>query len=139
MAGMIPPGRGAVNGRARLLFRQKPVYCSHPSPEEENPMIFTYDALQVIGFVLRALGAIVFGLGAGWLVVHALKSEAHNWQLAIAAILGLLGTFALVGHWVEGGATLGGFGLGAGAGILLWGMGAGRKSEDDSGQMTRRK
>ncbi len=103
-------------------------------------MSFTvYDALQLVGFILRGLGAVVFGVGAGWLVVHVLKSEGHNWQLAIAALLGVLATFALLGHWVEGGATIGGFGLGAGAGILVWGMGPARKSDEESGPMTRRK
>ena len=103
-------------------------------------MEFTvYDALEIVGFILRGLGAVVFGVGAGWLVVHVLKTENHAWQLAIAAILGLLGTFALVGHWVAGGATIGGFGLGAGAAILIWGMGSGRKSDEDSSPSSRRK
>jgi hypothetical protein len=103
-------------------------------------MQFTvYDAFSLLGFILRALGAIVFGLGAGWLVIHIFKSEDHGWQLAIATLLGLFGTFALVGHWVEGGATLGGFGLGAGAGILLWGLGTGRKADEDASSGTKRR
>jgi hypothetical protein len=101
-------------------------------------MEFTvYDALEIVGFILRGLGAVVFGLGAGWLVIHVLKTENHAWQLAIASILGLLGTFALVGHWVAGGATIGGFGLGAGAAILIWGLGSGRKSEEEAPSGTR--
>jgi hypothetical protein len=98
-----------------------------------------YDVLEIVGYILRGLGAIVFGLGAGWLVMDVMKAEHHTWQLAIAAILGLLGTFALLGHWVAGGATIGGFGLGAGAAILIWGMAASRKPSEEPGTATRRK
>jgi len=83
--------------------------------------------LEIIGLFVRALGALVFGVGAGWMVVKAFKLEGQGWQLPMAAILALLATFVLVGHWVAGGATIGFFGLGAGAAVLIWGLTWGRK------------
>jgi hypothetical protein len=80
------------------------------------------DVFDIIGYVLRFLGALVFGLGMGWLTIRMVKQEILAWQQAVAMYLGLLATFALLGHWVGGGATLGAFGLGAGAGLLIWGL-----------------
>ena len=96
-----------------------------------------YDVLELVGFLLRALGSLVFGLGAGWLAVRVLKAEGTAWQLAIATFLGLVGAFALLGHWVAGGGTLGAFGLGAGAAVLLWGMMPSRAEE--SSESSKRK
>ncbi|MEX0788628.1 MAG: hypothetical protein WD040_07505 [Anaerolineales bacterium] len=88
--------------------------------------------LQLIGFLLRVLGSLVFGLGIGWIAVKVMQKEPAAWQLSMAVFLGLVGGFALLGHWVPGGGTLGAFGLGAGAAVLLWGLMANRmKSEDD--------
>ncbi|HLE04499.1 MAG TPA: hypothetical protein VI729_07815 [Anaerolineales bacterium] len=78
------------------------------------------DVLAVLGYFLRLIGALVFGVAAGWLVLQTLKPEQLQRPLAIAGILGLLGTFVLLGHWVDGGGTLGAFGLGAGGAILIW-------------------
>jgi len=78
------------------------------------------DYLALMGYFLRLLGALVFGVAAGWLVLQAIKPEGFQWPLAAAATLGLFLTFALIGYWVEGGGTLGAFGLGAGAAILIW-------------------
>lgn len=87
------------------------------------------DVLNLLGYLLRAVGALVFGLGAGWLTVQAFRWEGKSWQLAVAAFLGLLAAFVLVGRWVEGGGgTLGAFGLGAGAALLIWGLGSNRGS-----------
>jgi hypothetical protein len=80
------------------------------------------DWFDIIGYVLRFLGALVFGLAMGWFTIRQLKQEMVAWQLTVAMYLGLLATFALLGHWVGGGATLGAFGIGAGAGLLIWGM-----------------
>jgi hypothetical protein len=84
------------------------------------------DVLELLGYVLRALGALVFGVAAGWLTVRALDWQREHWQAALGIYLGLLAAFVLVGHWVDGGATIGAFGLGAGAGLLVWGLGAER-------------
>jgi hypothetical protein len=81
-----------------------------------------FDVLDLLGYVLRFLGSLVFGVGAGWLAVRLVKQEGVAWQLLVAVYLGLLASFVLLGHWVAGGATLGSFGLGAGAAILIWGM-----------------
>ncbi len=90
-----------------------------------------YDVVELLGYLLRALGALVFGLAAGWLTWKAFQWEGESWQLSVAAFLGLLAAFVLVGRWVDGGAAMGAFGLGAGAGLLIWGLGAGRKSEEE--------
>lgn len=84
------------------------------------------DFLGLIGFLLRILGALVFGLGAGWLAVRMTQAERTPHQLSIAVFLGLVGGFALVGHWVQGGGTLGAFGIGVGGALLFWGMMASR-------------
>jgi hypothetical protein len=78
--------------------------------------------LQLVGIIVRALGALVFGIGVGWFTLQAADWHRGSWQFAIAAYLGLLGSFALIGHWVSGAGTLGGFGLGAGLALLIWGM-----------------
>jgi hypothetical protein len=78
------------------------------------------DVMAILGYFLRLLGAGVFGVAAGWLVLQALKPETFHWGLAAAATVGLFLTFALLGHWVGGGGTMGAFGLGAGAAILIW-------------------
>jgi len=94
------------------------------------------DVLAVLGYFLRLIGALVFGVAAGWLVLQTLKPEGFHGPLAIAGILGLLGTFALLGHWVDGGGTLGAFGLGAGAAILIWPMAA-KDAASGSGRKPR--
>jgi len=91
------------------------------------------DLLALIGFLLRILGSLVFGLGAGWLAVKLIQGGGAPWQLSIAVFLGLVGGFALLGHWVSGGGTLGAFGTGAGAALLFWGMMASRTSAEEKG------
>jgi hypothetical protein len=93
----------------------------------EGDKMSIFDFMRIMGIVLRVLGAAVFGVGVGWLVIHVLKWQL--WQLATAAILGLLGAFVLVAHWTGGGGTLGAFGLGAGAGLLVWGLMQDRRAE----------
>lgn len=77
---------------------------------------------NILGLVLRALGAFVFGIGVGWLTLRSFDDHRGSWQFALGAFLGLLGVFALLGHWVSGSATIGGFSLGAGLALLIWGM-----------------
>ncbi len=89
-----------------------------------------YDLMELLGLVLRVLGASAFGLGAGWVTSVALKRK--GFELAIASVLGLLGAFVLIGRWISSPGTLGGFGLGAAVGLFIWGLsGRGGKEEDD--------
>ncbi|MEW6567435.1 MAG: hypothetical protein AB1449_04570 [Chloroflexota bacterium] len=87
--------------------------------------------LELFGYLVRPLGALIFGLAAGWLTVRAFKMEEMGWQLPLASLLGVLAAFVLLGYWVEGGGTLGMFGLGAGAAVLIWGLAGSRKPQDE--------
>ncbi len=87
--------------------------------------------LELFGYLLRPLGVLVFGAAAGWLTVWMIKRENLGWQLPLAALLGVLAAFVLLGHWVPGGGTLGMFGLGAGAGILIWGLAGSRPAKEE--------
>ncbi|MFP3852747.1 MAG: hypothetical protein ACLFWD_00490 [Anaerolineales bacterium] len=80
--------------------------------------------LEILGYVLRVLGSLVFGLAAGWLAIRTLTWQRESWQVVVAVFLGLLASFVLVGNWVPGGGTLGAYGLGLGAGLLIWGLAA---------------
>ncbi|HEY71380.1 MAG TPA: hypothetical protein G4O08_12440 [Anaerolineae bacterium] len=81
-----------------------------------------YEILDLLGYIVRALGSLVFGLGVGWLVLKVIKGAEKSWPLALASILGLLGAFLVLAGWGPSSTTLGAFGLGAGAGILIWGV-----------------
>jgi hypothetical protein len=89
-----------------------------------------YDILELLGFFLRVVGVLVFGVAIGWLALKTILAEKANWQLAIATMLGLLGTFVLLGRWIPGGGTLGAFALGAGLAILGWGVLAGLRKKE---------
>lgn len=80
-----------------------------------------YELMEILGLILRPFGALAFGLGAGWLVIQAVKMKV--WQFAVAAALGVFAVFVLVAYWLASPGTLGGFGLGVGMAVVLWGVG----------------
>jgi hypothetical protein len=99
-----------------------------------------FDVLDLLGYVLRFLGALVFGVGAGWLTIRIVKQEGAAWQLLVAVYLGLLASFVLLGHWVAGGATMGSYGLGVGAAVLIWGLIQPKaKDEEESASDSRKR
>jgi uncharacterized membrane protein (DUF441 family) len=81
-----------------------------------------YSILELVGYLIRPIGVLVFGVAVGWMAVKAVRLMEEAWQVFVAVFLGLLATFVLLTRWVEGGGTLGLFGLGAGAAMLIWGF-----------------
>jgi hypothetical protein len=81
--------------------------------------------LELIGYIFRPLGFLVFGVAAGWLASLPFTSEAKWWQLEIAALLGLLGSAVTLSIY-SGAGTVGAYVLGAGASVLFFGLRAGR-------------
>ena len=88
--------------------------------------------LEILGYVLRVVGALVFGVAAGWLSIRTVQWQKESWETAAAVFLGVLASFVLIGHWVSGGGTLGAYGLGLGAGLLIWGLGGERSKGDEA-------
>jgi hypothetical protein len=88
-----------------------------------------YDLMELLGIILRALGAAAFGLGVGWFSVQTLRGK--SWELKVATVLGLLAAFVLIGRWVPSPGALGGYGLGVGTGLLIWGVGRLTPSDND--------
>jgi hypothetical protein len=79
------------------------------------------ELMEILGVILRTVGATTFGLGMGWLAVQSVK--LRSWHLSVATVLGLLTAFVFIGRWIPSPGTLGGFGLGVGVGLVIWGVG----------------
>jgi hypothetical protein len=78
-----------------------------------------FDILSIGGGLFRFVGLLAFGLGIGWFTLHLLKEA--NWQLKIAIYLGLVALAVGFAKFLTSGA-LGAFAIGAGGGLLMWGM-----------------
>ncbi len=77
--------------------------------------------IETAGALLRFIGLLVLGLGLGWLVLEFFRKGTRTWQLQAAIILGALGAVVGMTKYASP-AALGGFALGLGAALLVWGM-----------------
>jgi hypothetical protein len=87
-----------------------------------DPIVF--EIFSILGFLLRALGFVVFGFAAGRFTMDAYGKA--NWQLQIALALGFFGLLIGLTHFASPGSA-GAFALGAGIAFFL----SGRKGEGE--------
>lgn len=88
------------------------------------------DFVALAGYALRLLGLLVFGVAIAWFTLTAYRQAGERWQMQIAIYLGLLFFAALLARLASA-AGLGGFALGAGAGLLYWGLRKEEVSDED--------
>ena len=87
-------------------------------------------ALTILSYISRFIGLTVFGVALGWFTLFAFRALAENWQLKVAVFLGFLALVAVVVRFETAGSE-GGFALGAGIALLIWGLrGSGKKEEE---------
>jgi hypothetical protein len=78
------------------------------------------DVITLLASLVRFLGFLVFGLGAGYLAVDLLRRG--GWQVQIAVFLGFAGLAIALAVFAYAAGALGAFTLGAGAAVLIWGL-----------------
>ncbi|MEW6028839.1 MAG: hypothetical protein ACOYZ8_18345 [Chloroflexota bacterium] len=86
-----------------------------------------YEIFGFLGFLLRALGFLVAGFALGRFVLDAYNKA--GWELQIALALGFFGLLIALTHFSSPGSA-GAFALGAGAALLMAGMG--KKKEEET-------
>ena len=86
-----------------------------------------FDIINLIASLIRLLGMAAVGVGIGYLAVDMLH-KVQTWPMQVAFFLGLAGLVSAMVVFLAPGA-LGGFGLGFGAAIFIWGMP--RKKKED--------
>jgi len=77
--------------------------------------------LDLLGALIRMVGMALLGLGAAWLTLEFFRKAQQAWQLQIALFLGFVGLLIAMARFLSA-AALGGFGIGVGVAIFLWGM-----------------
>jgi hypothetical protein len=78
-------------------------------------------AINLLGAILRIAGMVLLGLGAGWLTLEFFRKAQQAWQFQIALFLGFVGLVIAMAVFLSP-AALGGFGVGVGVAVFLWGM-----------------
>ncbi len=88
-----------------------------------------FDIINLIAWFLRLIGMAALGVGIGYLVLDLLH-KAQEWLMQVVVYLGLAGlVIAMVVFLAP--AALGGFGIGFGAAIFIWGMPKKQKEEKE--------
>jgi len=85
-----------------------------------------YDIFGFLGFLVSALGFLIFGFGAGRFTIDAYNKTV--WQVQIALALGFFGMLIGIANFTSPGST-GMFVLGAGIAFFL--SGRSKKKEDE--------
>ena len=88
-----------------------------------------FDIINLIAALIRLLGMAALGVAIGYLAVDMLH-KAQTWPLQMAFFLGLAGLVIAMVVFLAPGA-LGGFGLGFGAAIFIWGMPKKKKEDQE--------
>jgi hypothetical protein len=81
-----------------------------------------YEILNILGTLLSIFGLIVLGVSLTWLLVNLLHHSeiTGEWQ-KVCLVIGFL-AFGSTIFWLVGQSGAGGFALGAGFGLLFFGM-----------------
>jgi hypothetical protein len=85
-----------------------------------------YDILELLGYLLRALGFLLFGYGAVRFILDAYHKSV--WQVQAALMLGLFGLLIALTDFASPGSA-GAFALGAGAAYFM--AGESKKNEPE--------
>ncbi|TAK13975.1 MAG: hypothetical protein EPO32_03360 [Anaerolineae bacterium] len=80
-----------------------------------------HEIMNLVAAIPRFLGMLVFGVGAGWLLIHLLRRHAQAWQVEAVLLVCFFGMAAAVVRFASIG-SLGAYTLGAGAAMLIWGL-----------------
>lgn len=88
-----------------------------------------YDVLTVLGVIVQPIGLLIFGVMAAWLTLKVLDKEKVVWQAQAVAIGVFFAFTAYIGSWLTPGA-LGALTLGAGAGLIFFGLIQNREKKD---------
>ena len=98
-------------------------------------MEFNFElVLNLVGYLVRFLGLLVFGVATSWFTFKAYFEGEKSWQLQVAVFLGFLAMAAVLVRYATPGAV-GAYALGAGVALLIWGLrGEGDEEEEEKGK-----
>ena len=92
-------------------------------------MMYVSEFIALMGAIVRLLGMLVFGVAAGWFTLYAYRQAGERWRLRAIIYLGFF-FFVASAIYFTSAAGIGGFGLGAGAALLFWGLKKDPATED---------
>ena len=81
--------------------------------------------LALISFFIRSFGLLVLGVGSGWFALMTFRKGKDNW-VQLISVCGFIALAAVIVRFQTPGAV-GAYALGAGAGMLLWGLRSGEE------------
>ena len=76
--------------------------------------------LALGSFFVRSLGLLILGVGSGWFALMTFRKGKDNW-VQLISVCGFIALAAVLVRFQTPGA-LGSYALGAGGGMLLWGL-----------------